>query len=166
MVSSGAIVRQPTSKGDWDAVRKKSPASTRLRVDPNQQILPPITCGHLSARNIPIESLRRRAFRNRHHYLRWCSGYGGLFKHKTPIGYVPTHAAGLTSRNVSYQSVHKSIIGASNRRDKSPFWDTFQESWRGEMFFQCDSSHADVLLVEIPRMVKIGNQPGLLGPPA
>jgi hypothetical protein len=41
--------------------------NARLRVDPNQQILPPITCGNQSAREILIESLRRRAFRSRHH---------------------------------------------------------------------------------------------------
>src|SRR5258708_16018507 len=43
--------------------------NARLRVDPNQQILPAITCGNQSARDILIESLRRRAFRRPHHNL-------------------------------------------------------------------------------------------------
>jgi hypothetical protein len=53
--------------------------SARLRVDPNQQILPPITCGDQFAREILIESLRGRAFRSRHHYLQWRSGRGCTF---------------------------------------------------------------------------------------
>src|ERR1700676_1280899 len=41
--------------------------NARLRVNSNQQILPPITCGNQFATEILIESLRRRAFSNRHH---------------------------------------------------------------------------------------------------
>src|SRR5258708_31861520 len=55
----------------------------RLRVDPNQQILPPITCGNQSATDVLIESVRRRAFGSRHHYLSWHLGYRCLFSKPT-----------------------------------------------------------------------------------
>src|SRR5258708_24560277 len=57
--------------------------NARLRVDPNQQILPSITCGNQSAREILIKSLRRRSFRSRDHYLRWRSSHGCLFSKQT-----------------------------------------------------------------------------------
>jgi len=50
--------------------------NARLRIDPNQQILPPITCGNQFAREILIESLRGGAFRSRDHYVRWRSCHG------------------------------------------------------------------------------------------
>src|SRR3984893_11498865 len=70
--------------------------NARLRVDPNQQIFPPITCGNQSAREILIKSLRRRAFRSRDHCLRWRSGYGRLFNILDLEG---------ASRKILYQSV-------------------------------------------------------------
>src|SRR5260370_30309982 len=57
--------------------------NARLRVDPNQQILPPITCGNQSAREILIENPRRGAFRSRLHYLPWRLSFEGLLRKVT-----------------------------------------------------------------------------------
>jgi hypothetical protein len=69
--------------------------NARLRVDPNQQILPPIACDNQSATDILIESVRRRAFRDRHHYLCWRQATGvvlSAFVLVVPLDFVPSHA--------------------------------------------------------------------------